>query len=127
MSWLYRTQGTDIHWSIEKANTVTGTNVYRSSEQSIKAEATFPNGVTKRFNLGKSYGCHIKDSNELKTIPLYKDIKGVLPTYVSCYIALTGNDYIATYNDGVFKITSYASDGVGQNTPQVLIREVVGN
>ena len=87
-----------IAWVIEKANPgVVDDNDYRKSEQAISVDVTFEDKTTKRFSVGKAYGCAV--SNDLPSLA-GKKVLG----FVNCYMALVGTGFTAYVENGRFVV-----------------------
>jgi len=98
----------NVSWSIEKANPqITNEDDYRINEQKIAADVTTLDGKTKRYDLGRAYGCTGKEMNEIED---HKIMFGK----VECYYALSGVRFAAFLQKGGFRIERYdesAKDG----------------
>lgn len=96
-----------ISWIIEKTNpSITDDNDYRKYEQTISVDVT-KGGVTKRYSVGKAYGC--KDTNT-RTLADGTPVLG----HVSCYYALSGVTFTAYDRSGKIVIERSEDDASGR-------------
>lgn len=97
---------TRVEWDLER--------VYPDSEhnyeQSVTATVYFNNGSSGRFVVGTAYGCAVDDPGKVDMTDV--EVLG----FVSCYMAASGEEFVAYQTDSAFIIENRIDDASGRTT-----------